>query len=81
MFNSALVYELAVIKPMAEPLLLQIEPGKPEHVEAKRLLSFLQWFQPCSPDFVPENSLLREFIGGSNLRDYKPALGLRANGQ
>ena len=81
MFNSALVYELAVIKPMAEPLLLQIEPGKPEHVEAKRLLSFLQWFQPCSPDFVPENSLLREFIGCSNLRDYKPALGLRANGQ
>ena len=72
MFNSALVYELAVIKPIAEPLLLQIEPGKPEHVEAKRLLSFLQWFEPCSPELVPDNSLLREFIGGSNLRDYKP---------
>ena len=72
MFNSALVYELAVIKPMAEPLLLQIEPGKPEHVEAKRLLSFLQWFEPCSPDLVPDNSLLREFIGGSNLRTYRP---------
>ncbi|MEW5960049.1 MAG: nucleoside kinase [Chloroflexota bacterium] len=73
MFNSALVYELAVIKPIAEPLLLQIEAGKPEHVEAKRLLSFLQWFEPSSPDLVPDNSLLREFIGGSNLRDYKPA--------
>jgi uridine kinase len=71
MFNSALVYELAVIKPIAEPLLLQIEPGKPEHVEAKRLLSFLQWFEPCSDELVPDNSLLREFIGGSILNDYK----------
>ncbi|MBN1992575.1 MAG: nucleoside kinase [Anaerolineae bacterium] len=69
MFNSALVYELAVIKPIAEPLLLQIEPGKPEHVEAKRLLSFLQWFEPCSDELVPDNSLLREFIGGSILQD------------
>ena len=71
MFNSALVYELAVIKPIAEPLLLQIEPGKPEHVEAKRLLSFLRWFEPCSDELVPDNSLLREFIGGSILNDYK----------
>jgi uridine kinase len=71
MFNSALVYELAVIKSIAEPLLLQIEPGKPEHPEAKRLLSFLQWFEPCSDELVPDNSLLREFIGGSILRDYK----------
>jgi uridine kinase len=70
MFNSALVYELAVIKPIAEPLLLQIEPGKPEHVEAKRLLSFLQWFEPCSDELVPDNSLLREFIGSSILQDY-----------
>jgi uridine kinase len=70
MFNSALVYELAVIKPIAEPLLLQIEPGKPEHVEAKRLLSFLQWFEPYSDELVPDNSLLREFIGGSILQDY-----------
>ena len=71
MFNSALVYELAVIKPLAEPLLLQIEPGKPEHVEAKRLLSFLDWFEPCPADFVPDNSILREFIGGSILRGYQ----------
>lgn len=74
MFNSALAYELAVIKPIAEPLLLKIEAGKPEHVEAKRLLSFLQWFEPCAPDFVPDNSLLREFIGGSILKDYKASL-------
>ncbi len=74
MFNSALAYELAIIKPLAEPLLLQIEPGKPEHVEAKRLLSFLQWFEPCLPDLVPDNSLLREFIGGSILKDYKASL-------
>ena len=72
MFNSALIYELAILKQLAEPLLLQIEPGKPEHIEAKRLLSFLQWFEPCLADLVPDNSLLREFIGGSNLRDYKP---------
>ncbi len=78
MFNSALVYELSVIKPMAEPLLLQIEPGKPEYIEAKRLLSFMQWFEPSSPDLVPDNSLLREFIGGSNLRDYRPVLNAPA---
>lgn len=72
MFNSALIYEASIIKPLAEPLLLQIEPGKPAHVEAKRLLSFLQWFAPCSPELVPDNSLLREFIGGSILRDYQP---------
>lgn len=71
MFNSALVYELSVMKSLAEPLLLQIEPGKPEHIEAKRLLSFLQWFEPAPADLVPDNSLLREFIGGSILRRYQ----------
>jgi len=72
MFNSALVYELAVLKPLAEPLLLQVEPASPRRVEAKRLLSFLEWFEPCGPDMVPDNSILREFIGRSILRDYKP---------
>ncbi|NIP25612.1 MAG: nucleoside kinase, partial [Phycisphaerae bacterium] len=73
LFNSALVYELAVLKPLAEPLLLQIEPGRPPHREAKRLLSFLQWFQPLqNNDVIPDNSILREFIGGSILRDYTP---------
>jgi uridine kinase len=71
MFNSALVFELAVIKPLVVPLLLQIEPGTPEHIEVKCLLSFLQWFEPCPSDLVPDNSILREFIGGSILREYK----------
>ena len=71
-----MVYELAVMKPLVEPLLLQIEPGKLEHIEAKRLLSFLQWFEPCASDLVPDNSLLREFIGGSVLRTYKPGENL-----
>lgn len=72
MFNSALVYELAVLKPLAEPLLRQVEPSSPRRVEAKRLLAFLEWFTPCPPDLVPSNSILREFIGGSILQDYLP---------
>ena len=72
MFNSALAYELAVLKPLAEPLLLQVEHTSPRHVEAKRLLTFLQWFEPCGPELVPDNSILREFVGGSILRDYTP---------
>ncbi|MCX7682966.1 MAG: nucleoside kinase [Anaerolineae bacterium] len=72
MFNSALVYELAVLKPLVEPLLLQVEPSSPRRVEAKRLLSFLRWFESCPPDVVPDNSILREFIGGSILKDYTP---------
>jgi uridine kinase len=72
MFNSALVYELGVLKPLAEPLLLQVKPRTPEHIEAKRLLSFLEWFVPIIPDLIPDNSILREFVGGSILRDYLP---------
>ncbi len=72
MFNSALVYELAVLKSFAEPLLLQVEHTSPRHVEAKRLLAFLKWFEPCGPDLIPDNSILREFVGGSILRDYTP---------
>jgi uridine kinase len=74
-FNSALVYELAVLKPFAEPLLRQVEPGTMEYVEVKRLLAFLDWFLPCGPDLIPDNSILREFIGGSILRDFRPTLG------
>jgi len=73
MFNSALVYELAVLRPLAEPLVLQIKPESPYHVEAKRLLSFLSWVEPLhQTDMIPDNSLLREFVGGSILRDYVP---------
>jgi uridine kinase len=73
MFNSALVYELAVLRPLAEPLLLQVEPRSPQHIEAKRLLSFLNWVEPLQQsDLIPGNSLLREFVGQSILRDYTP---------
>ncbi len=71
MFNSALVYELAALKPLAEPLLQQVPFGKPEHIEAKRLLALLEWFRPLEPHAIPDNSLLREFIGGSILKDFK----------
>jgi len=70
MFNSALVYELSVLKPLAEPLLLQVERDSRQWVEAKRLLTFLQWFLPVGAAQVPENSLLREFIGGSSLEEF-----------
>jgi len=72
MFNSALPYELAVLKPLVEPLLLQVDPRSPRRVEVKRLLAFLGWVADCGSELVPDNSLLREFIGGSILRDYRP---------
>jgi uridine kinase len=75
MFNSALVYELAVIKPLVEPYLRHVEPDTLAYVESKRLLAFLQWILPCAPDLVPDNSILREFIGGSILRDFTISLG------
>ena len=70
MFNSALVYELAVLKPLVEPLLLQIPPRSPERIEAKRLLALLEWFLPLSADVVPDDSILREFVGGSILKAF-----------
>lgn len=71
MFNSALVYELAALKPLAEPLLRQVPHGTPEHIEAKRMLALLEWFLPLESDLIPDNSILREFIGGSILQEFK----------
>jgi uridine kinase len=71
MFNSALVYELAVLKPYVEPLLRQVPFGTPEYIEAKRVLAFLEWFLPLPGDLIPDNSILREFIGDSILADFK----------
>ncbi len=71
MFNSALSYEIAVLKPLAEPYLLQVRDPK-LRVEAERLLAFLWWFDPYSTENIPGNSILREFIGGSNLREFTP---------
>lgn len=65
MFNSALVYELAVLKVYAEPLLFGIERDCPEYLETKRLLKLLDYFLPMPADGIPNNSLLREFVGGS----------------
>lgn len=64
MFNSALIYELAVLKQYVEPLLFGIRPDAPEYSEAKRLLKFLDYFLGVGADNIPANSLLREFIGG-----------------
>lgn len=65
MFNSALIYELAVLKIYAEPLLFQIKKGEPEYQEAKKLLKFFDYFLGIPGETIPQNSLIREFIGGS----------------
>lgn len=67
-FNSALIYELAVLKQYAEPLLFGIDPSEPEYVEAKRVLKFLDYFVGVDSNLIPNNSILREFIGGSCFR-------------
>lgn len=68
MFNSALVYELAVLKQFAEPLLFQIPKDAPEYYEAKRLLKFLDYFLNVTSESIPNNSICREFVGGSCFR-------------
>lgn len=68
MFNSALIYELSVLKQYAEPLLFSIPKEVPEYQEAKRLLKFLDYFLGVSSEKIPNNSILREFIGGSCFR-------------
>jgi len=71
MFNSALVFELAALKPLVEPLLRQVPFGSPENIEAKRLLALLEWFLPLDSELIPDNSILREFIGGSILKGFR----------
>ena len=66
-FNSALDYELAVLKPLAAPLLNQIKSWDEAYVEARRLSGFLHNFSSLAPDVVPGDSILREYIGGSQL--------------
>ena len=65
MFNTSLIYEICVLKKYLMPLLAQIDNTHPEYSEAKRLHEFLKYFQDIDDKYVPENSLLREFIGGS----------------
>lgn len=64
MFNSSLLYELAVLKQYVEPLLFGVDKQAPEYTEAKRLLKFFDYFVGIGSEFIPTNSLLREFIGG-----------------
>ncbi len=69
MFNSSLIYELAVLKDYAMPLLEKIDKSHPEFSEAKRLYRMLGYFESIPGEYVPQNSLLREFIGGSIFED------------
>ncbi|MPM66218.1 Uridine kinase [bioreactor metagenome] len=64
-FNSATIYELSVLKPYAEPLLYKIDDTMPEYITAKRLIKFLAYFLSAPADAIPNNSLIREFVGGS----------------
>ena len=68
MFNTAMLFELAVIKQQAEPLLEQVPESAPEHAEAYRLLKFLRYIKPIPETQIPPTSLLREFLGGSSFQ-------------
>jgi uridine kinase len=67
-FNSALDYEVAVLKYYADPLLKSVKPNMTEYAEARRILSFLENFTPIPPQYVPGTSILREFIGDSEFK-------------
>lgn len=64
-FNSATIYELSVLKPYIEPLLFRIDDTMPEYTDAKRLVKFLHYFLSANGDMIPNNSIIKEFIGGS----------------
>ncbi|HAH60136.1 MAG TPA: AAA family ATPase, partial [Bacteroidales bacterium] len=69
MFNTALVYELGVLRRYAEPLLKEVPPIAPEYSEAQRLLKFLSYVIPIGETEIPPTSILREFLDGSSF-DY-----------
>ncbi|WP_430810311.1 MULTISPECIES: nucleoside kinase [unclassified Carboxylicivirga] len=69
MFNTALLYELSVLKQQAEPMLLEVQPNQPEYAEARRLLNFFGYFKPIQATQIPPTSIIREFLGGSSF-DY-----------
>ena len=68
MFNSSLIDELAVLKQYVEPLLFRVDKDSEEFIEAKRLLKFFDYFVGIGSEFIPTNSLLREFVGGGCFR-------------
>ena len=65
MVNSALIYELGILKPYAVPVLNEVPETEPEYAEARRLLKLLSYFKSITPDMIPGTSILREFVGGS----------------
>ena len=69
MFNSSLLYELNVLKPAAQPLLERVDRDSPVYGEAMRLLEFLSFLAPCPTTYIPLNSIIREFVGGSCFED------------
>jgi uridine kinase len=66
MFNSALLFEIAVLRPYLEPILMEVPQYCPEYAESHRLLKFLRYFHPIKDKDIPPTSLLREFVGGSS---------------
>lgn len=67
-FNTSLIYELGVLKGMVMPLLEEIKQEEPEYAEARRLINMLKYFETIPPEYVPTNSLLKEFLGGGNFK-------------
>ena len=67
-FNTSLIYELGVLKSIAMPLLAEITEEEPEHAEAKRLINILKYFKDIPSEYVPTNSLLKEFLGGGDFK-------------
>ena len=65
MFNSSIVYELGVLKEYAIPILKEIKKGEEEYDEAERLIELLEYFKSIGTEYIPESSILREFVGGS----------------
>ena len=70
LINTSLVYEVSALKNLADIALRMVPFNTPEYVEAKRLLAFLEWVRPLDLSLVPANSILSEFVGGSNLKDF-----------
>lgn len=67
-FNTSLIYEIGALKPIVMPLLQEITKEEPEHAEAERLINLIRYFEPIPAEYVPNNSLLKEFLGGGDFK-------------
>ena len=70
LINTSLVYEVSALKDLADLALRMVPQSAPEYIEAKRLISFLEWVEPLDKKLIPANSILLEFVGGSNLKNF-----------